>query len=372
MSNIRVLMINRADAETVPGGDVVQLDKTRAALEKLGVIVDVRLANQLQVQWDYDLVHLFNVQSIQDSWLAFQVAKEHNLPVVLSTIYWDFLPSWYWMHPNLNPLWQFLRNRTGRWGYPIYATWQRLRYPSSSLWQKQRHLLLSVDRLLPNSKMEAVQLSHDFRLTKQKTLYSVVPNGIDAQLFTDSAQPDSEWLAWLNGKNLVLQIGRLSPEKNQLALLEALWDLEVAIAFVGKASPYDPEYAELCKERGRQRGNVRFVEWMPYEQLPSMYAAATVHVLPSWRETPGLVSLEAAAVGCRIVSTAIGSAYEYLGEEAWYCDPSSPKSIRRAVQKALTAKSSNRLKQRIVSEFTWEAAAKATLKAYKQVLGIAV
>lgn len=368
---MRVLMINRADAATVLGGDVIQLNKTRVALERLGVTVDVRLADELDMQWDYDLIHIFNIQSIQDSWFAFQSAKQQNLPVVLSTIYWDFTPSWYWMSPNLNPLWQFVRHKTGRWGYPLYAMWQRLRYPNSVLWQQQCRLLLSVDRLLPNSQIEAQQLMRDFRLAKRQMPYNVVPNGIDAQLFTDSVQPDSEWLTWLDGENLVLEVGRLSPEKNQLALLKALWDLEVVIAFVGQPSPYNPEYAELCKERGRQRGNVHFVEWLPYEQLPGIYAAAAVHALPSWRETPGLVSLEAAAVGCRVVSTYIGSTYEYFGKEAWYCDPSNPKSIRHAVQKALAAKPSNLLKQRIQNKFTWEAAAQATLQAYQQVLGIA-
>ena len=91
-------------------------------------------------------------------------------------------------------------------------------------------------------------------------------------------------------------------------------------------------------------------------------------MLPSWRETPGLVSLEAAAAGCRIVSTAIGSAREYFGDLAWYCDPCNPGSIRQAVLQALAAPATAALRQRVLERFTWEVAAQNTLEAYSKVM----
>ena len=44
------------------------------------------------------------------------------------------------------------------------------------------------------------------------------------------------------------------------------------------------------------------------QELAEHYARAQVHALVSFRETPGLVSLEAAALGCAVVSTDRGSA----------------------------------------------------------------
>jgi glycosyltransferase involved in cell wall biosynthesis len=89
-----------------------------------------------------------------------------------------------------------------------------------------------------------------------------------------------------------------------------------------------------------------------------------VHVMPSWFETTGLVSLEAALAGCNVVSTSRGHAREYLGDLAWYCQPDDPTSIRSAVQAAWNAPARPALRERILSEYTWRHAAIATLMAY--------
>jgi len=103
-------------------------------------------------------------------------------------------------------------------------------------------------------------------------------------------------------------------------------------------------------------------------ELAGIYVLAGVHVLPSWRETPGLASLEAGAAGCRIVSTSIGSAQEYFGENAWYCDPGDISSIRRAVTCALSSPLPATLRDHILACYTWEEAAKTTLEGYYQAI----
>ena len=55
---MRVLMINRSDAYTEMGGDVVQMDKTREALLRQGISVNVCLADRLDAaNWNVDIVH---------------------------------------------------------------------------------------------------------------------------------------------------------------------------------------------------------------------------------------------------------------------------------------------------------------------------
>jgi glycosyltransferase involved in cell wall biosynthesis len=98
------------------------------------------------------------------------------------------------------------------------------------------------------------------------------------------------------------------------------------------------------------------------------YRHARVHAVPSWFETTGLVSLEAAIAGCNIVSTSRGHAREYLGELAWYCDPDSKKSIRSAVLAAWEASEQSALRDRVLDHFTWEHAARATLNGYMLVI----
>lgn len=365
---MRVLMINRADARVVSGGDVIQMEKTRAGLASLGIRVDVRLTDELDGSWDYDLVHIFNIQSPGQSWEACQLAKDKGLPVALSPIYWDLTELWYWTNPQLNPVWRLLKSVSGRRGYPIYRQWQRFRSQAYESWRLQRQLLLAADIILPNSRLEQGQIRKDFALSADARKFAIVPNAIDRGLFERpvAAGQTTELPNDLN--DFVLEVGRISPEKNCLALIESLWEAPVPIVFVGKASPYMPEYAANCRERGQQRGNVHFLDWVSHERLPDVYRRAAVHALPSWRETPGLVSLEAAACGCRIVSTSIGSAREYFGADAWYCHPAYKASIRRAVMQALEAPPLTRLRNHVLNNFTWDKAAESTLRAYKSLL----
>ena len=100
------------------------------------------------------------------------------------------------------------------------------------------------------------------------------------------------------------------------------------------------------------------------------YKKAKVHVLPSWHETCGLSSLEAAAMGCNIVITDKGFTREYFGENAFYCNPASPESIFNAVEQAAQAGYNSVLQQKILHHYTWQQAAASTLKAYQNILSI--
>jgi hypothetical protein len=115
---------------------------------------------------------------------------------------------------------------------------------------------------------------------------------------------------------------------------------------------------------------VTFIESLPQEELASAYAAAKVHALPGWFETPGLSTLEAAAAGCNVVSTDRGLAREYLGEMAWYCDPRSLESIRAAVVAAYEGPRSQALREHVRERYGWKTAAERTLEGYRLALAL--
>lgn len=368
---LRVLMLNRTDAYDVLGGDTVQMSKTANALQELGVEVSVRLFDDLSARdWDTDLVHLFNIQTAQASWQACEQSKSRGLPVVLSPIYWDPLEAWFSAAPDKKRIWRLVRHALGyRLGFWVYAIWQRSRYRDSATWQAQRQLLLSADALVPNSRAEASQLARDYMLpaSRQRSVV-LVPNAVDKELFQGPCRRSAALESQL-GTGFALEVGRVSPEKNSLMLMEALWDVDINIVYVGQPSPYDPAYVDECRRRAAQRGRVQFVGSLPHQELPGVYGLAAVHALPSWRETPGLASLEAAAAGCRVVSTSIGSASEYFGSDADYCHPADARSIRHAVLSALHRPTPSGLRDRVLTSFTWERAAAATLSAYTAVVG---
>ena len=116
--------------------------------------------------------------------------------------------------------------------------------------------------------------------------------------------------------------------------------------------------------------NIIFCGRVPVKTLLEYYGKAKVHVLPSWHETCGLSSLEAAAMGCNIVVTDKGFTREYFGDDAFYCDPGNPESIFQAVERAAQCNSQKQLQQNILKQYTWQQAAANTLDAYKKIISI--
>ena len=87
-------------------------------------------------------------------------------------------------------------------------------------------------------------------------------------------------------------------------------------------------------------------------------------MLPSYRETPGLASMEAAAVGCAVIVTEEGSAREYFGDLAGYADPRSSASIARAVLDAVQAPHQPALRHHMQA-YDWLAVGEELLAAYR-------
>lgn len=370
---VRVLFVNsREDTQAIPGGDTVQMLSTQAALERLGLGVEVRYAHELSRSGvpPCDVAHIFNMQTPGPAWTAMQALQAQGTPVVLSPIYWDMYAHWAELAMTEQPRWHALAGRLGKERTSgLYIRWQQLKSPTKAIWRTQRRLLRHAARVLPNSRSEAALLAKSFvqgRGFQRKV--DVVPNAIDTALYQPAPAPSEAFRQRYGLQDFVLQVGTVYPAKNQLALIEALFDLPVPLVFIGQVMDAASDYARQCRERAAQRGNVIFIDRLPHEELPGIYALAAVHALPSWRETPGLVSLEAAAAGCRIVTTSIGSTRDYFGDLAWYCHPADVRSIRAAVQAALNAPAPADLRQRVLSQYTWQQAAQATLGAYEAAL----
>jgi len=368
---MKALYINsRPDAHRNPGGDNTQLTCTRAAVETLGVEVTLAEPGDLERLSGYDLAHVFNIQTPESAWRVFQALQSGGIPIVLSPIYWDMYE--YWAENALRDLsrWRLLgRVLSRQLAARVYLCWQKLKAPRNEEWKIQRRLLSQAGRVLPNSASEGALLSNTFNLSRGfKDKIDIIPNGVELEQYRALPDPDPEFLQKYGVRDFVLQVGSINPVKNQLGLIQALFSLPIPIVFVGKVADAYTGYGDACKALGAARGAVYFVDHVPHARLPGIYALAAVHALPSWRETPGLASLEAAAAGRPIVTTNIGSTRDYFGGEAWFCHPGDPQSVRRAVEAALSAAPSAGLRSRVLSEFTWEKAGQKTLQAYQRLL----
>jgi glycosyltransferase involved in cell wall biosynthesis len=367
---MRVLMVNRPDAFTVPGGDTVQMVETARCLREMGVDLDIRLVGEIASLHGYDLVHVFNWEQMEPLLAIKGRCGNPALPIVLTPIFMFQTGHWYGAAIANKCAWRQIDRCLGPTrGRASYQWWQRAKLRHSTAGERVRRIISSAAWLLPLSHSEIHEVTRLFGIREDLSGRSTItPNGIDPAAYLELRSNPRSSSDESASDACVLQVARIQSEKNQLGLIEALYDTTLPLVFVGQPSPYEPEYVQACYDLGRRRGNVSFLGAISHDHIAHVYARAAVHVLPSWREALPIVCLEAAAAGCRIVSTVVGGIREYFGDAAWYCDPGDPDSIRSAVIQAYEAGPSDSLMNKVRTTFTWSNVARKTLDAYQAVL----
>ena len=362
----RVLLQNRVDALTRPGGDTrLMLDIARH-LDGSGWRADISTELEPDLS-DYDLIHLFNISRVHETYCQLAHAKRCGKPVVCSTIYHDYSEF----------------NRRGRCGARkalarLFRNTERLEYaknlvrsavdpaqrPALRLQRsmgyaaQQKRVLAESDLLMLAASAELETIRRDFDCAISD--YRVVPFGVDAHW--SDASPDA-FVREYGLRGFVLCVGRIEEVKNQLSLLRALRGAELSVVLVGAVNPSHRSYYRRILKEARGT-SARLIPTLSEDLLKSAYAAASVHALPSWCETFGLVSLEAALAGANIVTTDRTYATEYLADRVWYCDPGDLDSIRRSVLAAHSSPRRDDLRQYITTNLTWDHAIGQVIAAY--------
>ncbi len=370
--SLRVLMVNTFEPR-VPGGDMVQIKKTREHLQRLGVHVDVSYAARPDPK-GYDLIHVFNL------WFPHQTLPQvkairvqaPDIPIVLSPIYWDMSEK-TWAEQVVPSTIEGARTRAdldrrlaliAKGLVPLNGkTRDEIREPE--FFRKyQREILARVDHLLPLSNRE-MGVMH--RALGETPDYTVVRNAAEPDVFVNSS-PD--WFEQEYGiKDFVVCVGLIEARKNQLLLMQALQGLGVPAVVIGRN--YDRAYLRYCQDLAPK--DTIFIEHLPHDRLASALKAARVFCLPSWMECASLANIEAALSGCGLALSDRASEQEYFEDCAYYCDPGDVESIREAIVRAYTSYDADApkreiLRRRFTQEWTWEQAARDTLAGYEKAL----
>jgi glycosyltransferase involved in cell wall biosynthesis len=149
--------------------------------------------------------------------------------------------------------------------------------------------------------------------------------------------------------------------------------LAVPLVVVGrKGWLYDDFFRRL--DELPVRDAVLFPGHVPHADLPALYGAATLAVMPSLYEGFGLPVLEAMACGTPVVCSGASSLPEIGGEAARYFDPQDTRAIAAAIRAAWTdagLRAEMRAQGLVqAGRFSWERTAQETWALYQELLGI--
>jgi glycosyltransferase involved in cell wall biosynthesis len=250
----------------------------------------------------------------------------------------------------------------------------------TKLWKKAKHLRWysfigmqkrvapKLKRIITVSACAREDIRKEFCIPTER--FSVVPNGIDTESFHPlpgvAREPfrlivtNSSDIA-LKGLHILLQsVAHLLPTHPKLKLV-----------VVGMPKEKSPIFDQI-----RQLGigaHIRFTGRIPQDEYLYQYARAWAAVVPSLYEGFGLPAGEAMACGVPVISTTGGALPEVVGEAGLLVPPGDPLALAEAIarvcddpQRAATL--SRVGYQRVMTHFTWEAAARQTVAAYLQTI----
>mgnify|MGYP003681898748 CR=1 FL=1 len=204
---------------------------------------------------------------------------------------------------------------------------------------------------------------------------TVVYHGIDHNVFYPRPEPRPFDYPY------VLFVGSEHPRKNLVTLLKAFHKLkhdkgfrELKLVKVGKAGGKEFDFRAETLDAIKRLGltdEVVFTDFVSEDMLASYYSHAECMVLPSLYEGFGWPPLEAMACGCPAIVSNVASLPEITGDAALKIEPNDSDNLANAIRTILT---DDRLRRELASKgleharhFTWEKAAKETLKVYQKV-----
>ena len=373
---MKVLILARSDIYSVPGGDTVQIENTAKELKKLDVEVCVSPDLKVDIK-NYDLVHVFQLDWVPETYFYVKKAQKYGKPIVLSPI-----------HHAENEVKKF---------DDVYTFGLRRLVGLLVKKQEYRDILKNIYRSFHNRSKIIPTLkgaAFGYRKSQKEALFLsdvvLVQTNCEARDLKDTYSVDFKWEKVVNGvseqflsmhdyknkldfDNYIICVGRIEARKNQLSIIEAVKLLrqeegfkDVKLVFLGQRSEHHKSYIAKFDRLLKENSWILHPGFIPQEDIPGYYHFAKVGVSASWFETTGLTSLEALFCGTNVVASG-ERAKELLGNLAVYCDPSSIVSIKEALSNAYM-RPAPKIPENFKREYTWENAAKQTLEVYNRLL----
>jgi glycosyltransferase involved in cell wall biosynthesis len=217
--------------------------------------------------------------------------------------------------------------------------------------------------ILCNSEATAQDVQNFFQVPASRI--TAIPLAHDAQNFRPLDLPTQPYFIY---------IGRPDPHKNLACLINAFAQIPAAGGYelwiVGAPDPrYTPTLEALAAERGVAQ-RVKFLNYMPYAELPRLLNQAIALVFPSLWEGFGLPVLEAMACGTPVITSNLASLPEVAGDAALLVDPTNGSALADAMlQVATDAQARSQLRKaglRRSRQFSWAKTGQVTAAVLSQ------
>ena len=237
---------------------------------------------------------------------------------------------------------------------------------------RTKMLLRGIDYLLGPSD-ELVKSAQLFAYSGPSKM---IANGVDATRFKPG--PSTKRAEWgITADEVVILLARrLVPKNGVVYFAKAVAQLPLEgtrIIVAGDGIDRD-EMREILADSGRLN-DCLFLGSISNIDMPDIYRASDIAVLPSLAEATSIAGLEAMACGLPLVGTSVGGIPTIIndGHSGLIVPPRDPKALAEALTCLINSpemrnKMGDTALQRIEDEFSWPVIAQQTIDAYKECL----
>jgi len=206
------------------------------------------------------------------------------------------------------------------------------------------------------------------------TPVKVIPNGFNDKIFHRmNSEECRKTLNFPINKKIILTAGNLVEVKGHKYLIEAMREVvnhkkNVLCIIVGSGKLKNKMENQISK--CGLKDYIKLVGGEPHSQIPIWMNTCDVFVLPSLRESFGVVQIEAMACGKPVVATFNGGSEEIITSDdyGFLVEPANSKNLARQILTALDKEWDYEKIEKYAERFRWENSAKEILGVYREII----
>jgi len=197
----------------------------------------------------------------------------------------------------------------------------------------------NCDHIIATTEPQTELLQQHYDVLERQI--SVIPPGMDENRFSPVRQEELDQLRqqYKIKPHDVFVVGRMAHNKGYDLLLQAMPtliklvpDARLVAGIGGDGSKQDDAGVQELKKHAQELGIAKKVKWIQYvpdEELPDYYRVAGAFALSSRYEPFGMTAIEAMACGTPTVVTVHGGLAEMIdfGNQALFADPTRPEEF---------------------------------------------
>ena len=224
-------------------------------------------------------------------------------------------------------------------------------------------ILKGAEHIICNSQATAKDITKFYGIPEQKITPILLAYDAENFRYLQESRENK-----LNNHPYFLYIGRHDPYKNLHRSLTAFATIPNKQDYqFWIAGATDPRFTPKLQQQARELGiadRVKFLSYVPYEELPIIINGAIALVFPTLWEGFGLPVLEAMACGTPVITSNLSSLPEITGDAGILINPYQVEEITQAMT---TIANDTELRSRLsnlslqqAEKFSWQKTAQAT------------